>query len=86
MIDRNKLVELMKVPIYPREGADPAEVVADFILDNEDKIQKESEWVWFPIAPAGEIKCGNCHRLKPHWVETSELKFCPFCGVKMKEV
>lgn len=31
---RDRLVELLRVPIYPKEGADPAEVVADYLLDN----------------------------------------------------
>ena len=31
---RDRLIELLSVPIYPREGADPAEVVADYLLDN----------------------------------------------------
>lgn len=86
MIDRIKLLELMKTPIHPRIGAYPEEVVADFIMDNEMKIQKEAEWDWIPIAPNGKTKCSNCQRLKPQWVETSELHFCPNCGCKMKEV
>ena len=31
---RNKLIEILRVPIYPHELADPAEVVADYLLDN----------------------------------------------------
>lgn len=31
---RDRLIELLRVPIYPKEGADPAEVVADYLLDN----------------------------------------------------
>ena len=34
MTDREKLIELLKVPIHPRVGVDPAEVVADYLLDN----------------------------------------------------
>jgi hypothetical protein len=34
MTDREKLIELLKVPIYPHLDADPAEVVADYLLDN----------------------------------------------------
>lgn len=33
MLDR--LIELLRVPIYPKEGADPAEVVADYLLDSD---------------------------------------------------
>ncbi len=35
MTDREKLLEILSVPIYMREGADPAEAFADFLLDND---------------------------------------------------
>ncbi len=31
---RDKLIEILSVPIHPRIGADPAEAVADYLLDN----------------------------------------------------
>lgn len=34
MTDREKLIEILSVPIYPHECADPVEVVADYLLDN----------------------------------------------------
>lgn len=34
MSDREKLIEILSVPIYPHLDADPAEVVADYLLDN----------------------------------------------------
>lgn len=34
MTDRERLIEILKVPIHPRIDADPAEVVADYLLDN----------------------------------------------------
>lgn len=32
--DREKMIQLLSVPIYPHLDADPAEVVADYLLDN----------------------------------------------------
>ena len=32
---RQKLIEILRVPIYPHELADPTEVVADYLLDND---------------------------------------------------
>lgn len=32
---REKLIDILSVPIYPHELADPAEVVADHLLDND---------------------------------------------------
>ena len=31
---REKLIEILRKPIFPHELADPAEVVADYLLDN----------------------------------------------------
>lgn len=35
MTDREKLLEILSAPIYKLEGADPAEAVADFLIDND---------------------------------------------------
>lgn len=43
MTDREKLIEILKVPIFPHLDADPAEVVADYLLDNGVTFQK-----WIP--------------------------------------
>ena len=43
MREREKLIDLLKVPIYPRIDADPAEVVADYLLDNGVTVQQ-----WIP--------------------------------------
>ena len=42
---REKLIEILRVPIYPHELADPAEVVADYLIDNGVTIQK-----WIPVS------------------------------------
>lgn len=42
---REKLIEILSVPIYPHELADPAEVVADYLLDND-------------VVPV--VKCKDC--------------------------
>lgn len=35
MTEREKLIEILSTKIHPREGIDPAEVVADFLLDHD---------------------------------------------------
>lgn len=34
MNERERLIEILSKTIYPKEGVDPAEVVADYLLDN----------------------------------------------------
>lgn len=45
MTIREKLVKLLKLPIHPRIDADPAEVVADYLLDNGVTVQQ-----WIPVS------------------------------------
>lgn len=35
MTERKKLIEILSTKIHPREGVDPAAVVADFLLDHD---------------------------------------------------
>ena len=39
---REKLVEILRKPIFPRELVDPTEAVADYLLDNGVTVQ---EWI-----------------------------------------
>ena len=39
---REKLIEILKKPIFPHELVDPTEAVADYLLDNGVTVQ---EWV-----------------------------------------
>ena len=41
---REKLVEILKKPIFPHELADPAEAVADYLLDSGVTVQE-----WIPV-------------------------------------
>ena len=34
MSERDNLIQILRTRIWPKEGADPAEVVADLLLDN----------------------------------------------------
>ena len=46
---REKLIEILSVPIYPHELADPTEVVADYLLDND-------------VVPV--VRCKDCKKYK----------------------
>lgn len=41
---REKLIEILSVPIYPHELVDPIEAVADYLIDSGITIQK-----WIPV-------------------------------------
>lgn len=49
MTDREKLIEILRKPIFPHELADPTEAVADYLLDNGVTFAKDtnvpSKWI-----------------------------------------
>ena len=45
MSNRERLIEILSRKVHPREGIDPAVVVADYLLDND-------------ILPV--VRCGDC--------------------------
>lgn len=42
MTDRERLIEILNVPIYPHENVDPLEAVADYLLDNGVTFAKDT--------------------------------------------
>lgn len=44
MVVKEKLIELLTTMIFVRHGVDPAEAIADFLIDNGVTIQK-----WIPV-------------------------------------
>lgn len=85
---RKKLVELMKVPIYPRLDADPAEVVADYLLDNGVTVQEQGQWTenqqttydstWGEDVYWYTYTCSVCGG-----EAMNNFDYCPFCGNPM---
>lgn len=37
MSSREKLIEILSCKVHPRDGIDPAVVVADYLLDNDEE-------------------------------------------------
>lgn len=55
---REKLIEILRVPIYPHELADPTEVVADYLLDND-------------VVPV--VRCKDCKFAPVHPTDSQKL-------------
>lgn len=52
---REKLIEILSVPIYPHELVDPIEAVADYLIDSGVTIQK-----WIPVTERLPEAGTNC--------------------------
>ena len=58
---REKLIEILRKPIFPHELVDPTEAVADYLLDNGVTVQK-----WISVSerlpePKENVICINIH-------------------------
>ena len=81
MNDRERLIEILSVPIYPHELADPAEVVADYLLDHGVTIERHGWWEEKPFLLGTTNVCSECGEYygMPH----GKYNYCPNCGAKM---
>lgn len=59
---RKRLIELLSQPIFPKIGVDPAEVVADYLLDNGLIVPpcKVGDTVYILDVLADNCKCADC--------------------------
>lgn len=77
---REKLIEILRKPIFPHELVDPTEAVADYLLDSGVTVQMEAKLYWKPVKP-GEwnLTCSACDS---HLGCRENANFCPECGAK----
>ena len=82
---REKLVEILRKPIFPHELVDPIEAVADYLLDSGVTVQECGHWE----DDHGDYVCSYCHTVFTDdlvWLvrgESNEPNYCPNCGAKM---
>ncbi len=65
MTDRERLLKILNVPIYPHENVDPLEAVADFLLDNGVKVP---------------VLCKDCKHWQPIHEHIPHMECQIFCG------
>ena len=62
MTDRERLLKILNVPIYPHENVDPLEAVADYLLDNGVTFANDNNdgCKWIPVSERlpNTIPCG----------------------------
>ena len=87
MTDREKLIEILRVPISPHELVDPIEAVADYLLDNGVVVREKGEWKRVDHDGSWHVdKCSICHR-RIHYVDYDQpYQFCPNCGADMRNI
>ena len=79
---RDRLIELLSKPIYPKIGADPAEVVADYLLDNGVIVPpcKVGDTLYYPYNYGNRVLATTVNRIVTdvnEWLDTG-IGFIPF--------
>lgn len=86
---REKLIEILRAPIFVHELADPTEAVADYLLGNGVAPVVHGRWI--PIEydgyadgnPVWDLwECSECQE-EHRGDEETLTPYCPNCGAKM---
>ena len=87
---REKLIEILRKPIFPHELVDPTEAVADYLLDSGVTVQECGYWVSVTDCANAGVYCSVCHKkvYKEDYAwcnRKNKLRsdYCPHCGAKM---
>ena len=87
---REKLIEILRKPIFPHELVDPTEAVADYLLDSGVTVQECGHWVSVTDCANAGVYCSVCHKkvYKEDYAwcnRKNKLRsnYCPNCGAKM---
>ena len=76
---REKLIEILRKPIFPHELADPTEAVADYLLDNGVTVQE-----WISVDERLPDDNDRVIAFRPNESETSAYKYCVMWGWSVK--
>ena len=86
---REKLIEILRKPIFPHELVDPVEAVADYLLDSGVTVQKHGYWETV-VEVKDNTVCGNGAKIEykrcsccKHPSKFWEDDFCGHCGAKL---
>ena len=86
---REKLVEILRKPIFPHELVDPTEAVADYLLDNGVTVQEHGYWETV-VEVRDNTVCGNGVKVEykrcsccKNPSKNFEYDFCGNCGAKL---
>ena len=76
---REKLIEILRKPIFPHELVDPTEAVADYLLDNGVTVQE-----WISVDERLPDDNDRVIAFRPNEPETSAYKYCVMWGWSVK--
>ena len=93
---REKLVEILRKPIFPHELVDPIEAVADYLLDSGVTVQEQDGCEYCKEDNEGYRKMigsfsitnpfhGNVWNIETCHCKQRQIYFCPMCGRRLPQ-
>ena len=80
---REKLIEILKKPIFPHELVDPTEAVADYLLDSGVTVQECGNWKYYH--KQNKAVCTSCSFERDLDANFGKAIACPNCGAYMRQ-
>ena len=91
---REKLIEILRKPIFPHELVDPIEAVADYLLDSGVTVQELDGCEYCNEGSEGYRKMigafsitnpfhGSVWNIETCHCKPRQIYFCPMCGRKL---
>ena len=83
---KEKLVEILRKPIFPHELADPVEAVADYLLDSGATVQELDGCEYCNAFTEEDINGFFLPTTDPDCeCAMVTIKFCPMCGRRLPQ-
>lgn len=93
---REKLIEILRKPIFPHELVDPTEAVADYLLDSGVTVQELDGCEYCNEDSEGYRKMigafsitnpfhGNVWNIETCHCKPRQIYFCPMCGRRLPQ-
>ena len=85
---REKLIEILRKPIFPHELVDPIEAVADYLLDSGVTVQELDGCIRCKDSQQMTVTISNklVDGVNTGWLGGNlPARFCPFCGRRLPQ-
>ena len=82
---REKLIEILRKPIFPHELVDPTEAVADYLLDNGVTVQEQDGCEYCNGLPFSQMEDFTMPNASKKDYDIVTIRYCPICGRRLPQ-
>ena len=82
---KEKLVEILRKPIFPHELVDPIEAVADYLLDSGVTVQELDGCEYCNGLPFSQMEDFTMPNASKKDYDIVTIRFCPMCGRRLPQ-